>query len=391
MQNQTRPNAVLVLQDGTVFHGKAAGVIGTTSGEIAFNTGMTGYQEIFTDPSYYGQIIVMTTSHIGNYGVHPEEVESESIKIAGLVCKKFSDVASRDSSNGTIQEYFERDNMVGICDVDTRALVRYIRDKGAMNAIISSEELDVEVLKKKVKQVPSMEGLELSSKVATKEPYFAGNESAELKVALLDIGVKKNIVRCLTERGCYVQVFPMKTAPADILAWEPDGLMFSNGPGDPAAMNDVVENVKELLSKGIPAFGICLGHQVMALSQGLTTFKMHNGHRGINHPIKNLVTGKCEVTSQNHGFAVQMESAEANENIEVTHVHLNDGTLAGLKMKDKQAFSVQYHPEASPGPHDSRYLFDEFVQSMIESKKKIKVEVNESKTELSNSQLQTLN
>lgn len=376
MQDQNHPDAVLVLEDGTVFHGKAAGVVGTTTGEIAFNTGMTGYQEIFTDPSYYGQILVMATSHIGNYGVHPEEVESDSVKIAGVVCKKFSEVASRPASDASLQEYFERDNLVGISDIDTRKLVRHIRDKGAMNAIISSEELEVEKLKAKVKEVPSMAGLELSSKVATKEAYTAGDEGAEYRVALLDIGVKKNIIRCLTERGCHVKVFPMDTPAQEIMSWDPDGIMLSNGPGDPAAMPDVVATVKELIATDTPTFGICLGHQMLAMSQGLKTFKMHNGHRGINHPIKNLITGKCEVTSQNHGFAVDMESAENADNIEVTHIHLNDNTLAGLRITDKLAFSVQYHPEASPGPLDARYLFDQFIENMDSVKKKLKVNQN---------------
>ncbi len=366
MKYQPKSPAVLLLEDGTVFHGKAAGIIGTATGEICFNTGMTGYQEIFTDPSYFGQILVTATTHIGNYGVHEEEIESESIKIAGLVCKKFSETYSRPSGVSSIQEYFERDSMVGICEVDTRAIVRHIRDKGAMNAIISSEELDIDVLKGKLSEVPSMEGLELSSKVTTNEAYEVG-EGAH-KVAVLDLGVKKNIVRCLVERGCHVKVFPMQTSFEEIKAWEPDGVMFSNGPGDPSAMSAVVATVKQIIDADYPAFGICLGHQVMALSQGLSTHKMHNGHRGINHPIKNLVTGKGEVTSQNHGFVVSMDSAEADDNIEITHVHLNDNTLAGLRIKDKKAFSVQYHPEASPGPHDSRYLFDDFVKNIVAAK-----------------------
>jgi carbamoyl-phosphate synthase small subunit len=371
MKYTIKQPAVLLLEDGKVFHGKACGSIGTTTGEIAFNTGMTGYQEIFTDPSYFGQILVMTTSHIGNYGVHKEEIESESTKIAGLVCKKFSDTYSRKGDTDSLQNYFERDNMVGISDIDTRELVRYIRDKGAMNAIISSDELDIEVLKGKLAQVPSMDGLELASKVSTSEPYLVGDPGAEIKVALLDIGVKKNIVRCLTDRGCYVKVFPKDATFEEMKAWEPDGVMLSNGPGDPSAMPNVIATVKQIIDADYPTFGICLGHQVLALSQGLTTFKMHNGHRGINHPIKNLVTGKCEVTSQNHGFAVELESAEKNDNIEVTHIHLNDNTLAGMKVKNKKAFSVQYHPEASPGPHDSRYLFDDFIKNIVEAKQAV--------------------
>ncbi|MGB1316798.1 MAG: carbamoyl phosphate synthase small subunit, partial [Flavobacteriales bacterium] len=242
--------------------------------------------------------------------------------------------------------------------------VQHIRDCGAMNAIISSDELDVDKLKAKLKEVPSMEGLELSSKVCTKEPFFFGDENAERKVAVLDIGVKKNIFRCLSERGCYLKVFPMNASFEEIMEWNPSGFMISNGPGDPAAMPNVKDTVSKIIDSGIPVFGICLGHQVMAISQGISTFKMHNGHRGINHPIKNLVTGKCEVTSQNHGFVVNREDCENHPDIEITHVHLNDNTVAGLKLKNKPVFSVQYHPESSPGPNDSRYLFDEFIENM---------------------------
>lgn len=361
--------AVLVLQDGTVFHGNACGAIGTATGEIAFNTGMTGYQEIFTDPSYYGQVIVMTPSHIGNYGVHPEEVESDNIKIAGLVCKNFSSFASRYGNVESLQKYFERDHKVGIWNVDTRALVRYIRQKGAMNCIISSDNLDVEELKKQLAKVPSMDGLELSSKVCTRDPYFAGDETSPYKVALVDFGVKKNIVRCLIERGAYVKVFPMDVKLEEIVSWEPDGIMLSNGPGDPSVMISSIELVKKIVDTNIPVFGICLGHQILALSQGLKTEKMHNGHRGINHPVKNIITGKSEITSQNHGFVVSQGSVSANANIEVTHIHLNDKTVAGIRLKNKKVFSVQYHPEASPGPHDSRYLFDQFISNIKEAKK----------------------
>lgn len=359
---EKRP-AVLVLADGTTFEGKAIGKIGTTTGEIAFNTGMTGYQEVFTDPSYHRQILVMTTAHIGNYGVHPEEVESNGLKISGMVIKKFSDTYSRPSANGSLQEYMERDNCVGIADIDTRALVRHIRNAGAMNAIISSENLDVSSLKAELAKVPSMEGLELSSEVTTKESYTVGEDNG-LRVALLDLGVKTNIVRCLTDRGCFVKVFPMNTPLSEMLAFEPDGFMLSNGPGDPGAMKSTIAVVSEIVQTGVPSFGICLGHQVLALSQGLETEKMHNGHRGINHPVKNLITGKGEITTQNHGFVVSKSSIDSNDNIELTHVHLNDETVAGIRLKDKKVFSVQYHPEASAGPHDSRYLFDEFVTNM---------------------------
>ncbi len=363
--------AILLLADGTVFEGKAAGKIGTTGGEIAFNTGMTGYQEIFTDPSYYGQILLMTPSHIGNYGIHPDEVESGSIKIAGLVCKKFSEVFSRAASEESIQAYFERQNLVGISDVDTRALVRHIRDKGAMNAIISSETLDIDELKKKLTEVPSMAGLELSSKVTCTEAYAYTTEG-DHKVAVLDFGTKENILRCLAERGCQLKVFPMHATKEEIQAWSPDGIMLSNGPGDPAAMAASIELIKSLLPLNIPMFGICLGHQLLSLAMGLSTFKMHNGHRGINHPVKNLLSGQCEITSQNHGFVVSREDAEQREDLEVTHIHLNDETLAGIKLKNHPAFSVQYHPESSAGPNDSRYLFDDFIQ-LIQSHKSDKV------------------
>ena len=365
---EERKSAVIVLADGTVFEGKAIGKIGSTTGEIAFNTGMTGYQEVFTDPSYFGQILVMTTSHIGNYGVKDEDIESDRINIAGLVTKKFSDIASRASSNGTLEDFMISNETVGISDVDTRSLVRHIRSKGAMNAIISSDELNIEVLKSRLVLVPSMNGLELSSKVATKVAYESRNDDATLRVALLDLGVKKNIVRCLVERGCHVKVFPMDSSLADMKDFNPNGFMLSNGPGDPSAMSSTINLVKEITLSGIPVFGICLGHQVLALSQGLKTEKMFNGHRGINHPILNLKTGKGEITSQNHGFVVTKESVANNPDIIVTHKHLNDDTIAGIEIKNKPVFSVQYHPEASAGPHDSRYLFDQFITNMNNNK-----------------------
>lgn len=356
--------AVLMLADGTVFKGKSTGKIGTTTGEIAFNTGMTGYQEVFTDPSYLGQILIMNTAHIGNYGVHSEEVESDSMKIAGLVTKKFSDGYSRPSGYASLDQYMKDNDRVGITDVDTRALVRHIRNAGAMNAIISSEILDENELKALLDKVPSMEGLELSSKVSVTEPFEVKPENASLKVSLVDFGVKKNIVRCLVERGCHVKVFPHNATKADLDSFNPDGYMLSNGPGDPSAMPGEISLVKELVEDGRPIFGICLGHQILGLSQGLKTRKMFNGHRGINHPIKNLKTGKGEITSQNHGFVIDEESVKASNHIDVTHIHLNDDTVAGIELKGKPVFSVQYHPEASAGPHDSRYLFDQFVANM---------------------------
>lgn len=364
MKYQSKSDAVLLLEDGTVFYGKSAGKTGTVTGEICFNTGMTGYQEIFTDPSYYGQIMLTTNAHIGNYGVHKDEVESDEMKIAGLVCKNFTNNYSRPDAKESVQDYFENEHMVAISDVDTRALVRHIRDKGAMNGIISSEQTDITELKKKLERVPSMNGLQLCDKVSTQRPYCFGNEHAKYRVAVLDFGVKKNILRCLAERDCFLSVFPYDTSFEELQAWQPNGYLLSNGPGDPSAMPEVIETVKKITETILPVFGICLGHQALAISAGLTTYKMHNGHRGINHPVKNLVTGTCEVTSQNHGFGVKSEDIEQLPHIEVTHVNLNDNTIEGIALKDKNAFSVQYHPESSPGPHDSRYLFDQFVQRM---------------------------
>lgn len=364
LKYQAKPKAILLLEDGKIFEGKAAGKIGTTTGEICFNTGMSGYQEIFTDPSYFGQIVVMTNSHIGNYGVQVDEVESDSIKIAGMVCKKFNNGFSRKRANDSLENYFVNDNIVAISDVDTRALVRYIRDKGAMNCIISSDNLDIDSLKAQLAKVPSMQGLELSSKVTTKAAYEVKPENAKKRVALLDFGVKKNIVRCLVERGCYVKVFPMKTKLDELMAFKPDGFMISNGPGDPGVMKEEIELVKQVINTNIPVFGICLGHQLIAESQGISTYKMHAGHRGINHPVKNIITGKCEVTSQNHGFSVNADDVKKNPNIEITHRNLNDDTIEGIRLKDKKVFCVQYHPESNPGPLDSRYLFDDFVALM---------------------------
>jgi carbamoyl-phosphate synthase small subunit len=356
--------AVLLLEDGTCYRGTSIGKIGTTTGEICFNTGMTGYQEVFTDPSYFGQILVETNVHVGNYGIHSTEKESEHIKIAGLVCKEFNLPYSRRMASEGIQEYFLEEKIVGISDVDTREIVRHVRQKGAMNAIISSEVTDVEELKKMLAAVPHMEGLELSSRVSTVERYFLGNESAPKRVAVLDYGVKRNIVQCLAERDVYVSVFPGRTTFEEIKAWNPDGVLLSNGPGDPATMDYAVEAARNILNANMPVFGICLGHQILAQAAGLQTFKMHNGHRGCNHPVKNLESGKCEITSQNHGFAVDPESVKNNKDVQVTHVNLNDDTVEGIRIKGRKAFSVQYHPEASPGPHDSRYLFDEMVKLM---------------------------
>jgi len=364
MSDFFHPAAILLLEDGKVFNGRACGAIGTTTGELCFNTGMTGYQEIFTDPSYYGQLLVATHVHIGNYGIEEHENESKGIKIAGLICRTFNDVPSRKRAQSSLKKFFVENGVVAISDIDTRELVRYLRDKGAMNGIISSEITDINELKKLLKKVPSMQGLELSSKVTTDKPYEEGDPDAKFKVALFDMGTKGNIVRCLTDRGCNVKVYPMASSLNDITKWKPDGILISNGPGDPGAMPEEVETITQLIDTGIPALGICLGHQLIALANGIKTYKMHNGHRGINHPVKNLLTGKCEITSQNHGFAVSEEGIKNSKHVEVTHINLNDGTIEGMRMKNKPVFAVQYHPEASPGPEDARYIFDEFITLM---------------------------
>ena len=367
MKYTQRKKAILLLADGTIFEGKSIGIDGTSFGEICYNTGMTGYQEIFTDPSYFGQLMLATNAHIGNYGVNDNEVESDSIKISGLVCKNFSFDYSRDDAHGSLENYFEEQNLMAISDIDTRAVVRYIRDKGAMNALISTE-MDIDALKDQLKAVPDMNGLELASKVSTKEPYFFGEENAPIKISALDIGIKKNILRNLAKRGCFIKVFPYNATFKEMNAFNPDGFFLSNGPGDPEPLKEAQELAREIIKRDLPLFGICLGHQIIALANGISTYKMHNGHRGLNHPIKNMITGKGEVTSQNHGFVVKREDVEKNKDFEITHIHLNDDTLAGMRMKNKNCFSVQYHPEASPGPHDSSYLFDQFIENIKTSK-----------------------
>jgi carbamoyl-phosphate synthase small subunit len=350
--------AYLLLEDGFLMDGIAVGKAGTSGGEICFNTGMTGYQEIYTDPSYSGQIVITTAPHIGNYGTIDAEQESSHTQVAGVVINDFSKEHSRKVTNQGLQEYLEKNDVVGIAGLDTRMLVRYLRSKGAMNALISSE-LTPEQMKERIKQVPSMAGLELSSVVSTKEPYFFGDESAPIKIAVLDLGIKKNILRNLSQRGCYCKVFP-------------NGYFISNGPGDPSVMDYAVKTVKDILAEDKPLFGICLGNQLLGLAAGLSTYKMHHGHRGLNHPVKNLVTGKGEMTSQNHGFAISEKDLDKNPNVEITHLHLNDNTIMGIRLKNKKAFSVQYHPEASPGPHDSVYLFDQFLE-MITTQKSVAI------------------
>lgn len=357
---QLPQSAILILEDGNIFHGRAFGKKGTTTGEICFNTGMTGYQEVFTDPSYYGQIVIMNNVHIGNYGINYNEVESDSIKVKGIIGRNLEEQYSRFAADNSLQEYFEKQNVVAIDGVDSRALVIHIRESGAMNCIISSENKNIDELKKILAAVPSMGGLELASAVSTKAEYTLGNENSELRVAVMDYGIKKNILNCLVERGAYVKVFNAKTSFEELEKFNPSGYFISNGPGDPEPMLYAVDTVKQILNSRKPFFGICLGQQLLALANDIPTFKMHHGHRGLNHPVKNIITGKCEITTQNHGFGVDADAVRKNDNIEVTHINLNDDSVEGIRLKDRPAFSVQYHPESTPGPHDSRYLFDEF-------------------------------
>ena len=364
MQYIKKEKALILLADGTIFYGKSIGKKGSAFGEVCFNTGTTGYQEIFTDPSYFGQLMVTTNAHIGNYGTLKDEVESDSIKISGLICKNFSFNYSRPSADSSLKDFFEKHNVLAISDVDTRALVSYIRDNGAMNAVISTDVENIEGLKEQLAKVPDMEGLELASKVSTKKPYFFGNAKSTYKIAALDIGIKTNILRNLAKRDAYIKVFPYNATFEEMSSWNPDGYFLSNGPGDPEPLVEAQSVAKEIIKRNLPLFGICLGHQIIALANGISTYKMHHGHRGINHPVKNLLTGKGEITSQNHGFAINREETESHPDIEITHVHLNDHTVAGIRMKNKNCFSVQYHPEASPGPHDSSYLFDQFIENI---------------------------
>jgi carbamoyl-phosphate synthase small subunit len=361
MTLQAKKPAILILADGHVFHGYAFGKIGTTTGEICFNTGMTGYQEVFTDPSYTGQVLIMNNVHVGNYGVKDTDVESSTVKIRGLIARNLEEQFSRILANGDLNTYLVNNNLVAIDNLDTRALVAHIREKGAMNCIISSDDLDIESLKKKLAAVPSMDGLELASTVSTKSEYELGDPASAIKVAVLDFGVKQHILQCLVDRGAHVRVHPAKTPLSRLKEFNPSGYFISNGPGDPASMDYAITTVKAVLEEQKPVFGICLGHQLLALANDIPTFKMHHGHRGLNHPVKNIITGQCEITTQNHGFGVDPEAVKNHPNVEVTHLNLNDNSIEGIRLKNKPAFSVQYHPESTPGPHDSRYLFDNFI------------------------------
>ena len=356
--------AYLLLEDGTFLEGSSIGANGTTVGEICFNTGMTGYQETYTDPSYYGQILIQTHIHIGNYGVSTAETETDTPKISGLVVKTFASDYSRDLAEDSLDNFLKKHNVVGIEGIDTRAIVSHIREKGAMNGIISSEISSKNELLKHLRQTPSMKGLELASKVSTKEPYFFGEQNAKYKVAVLDLGIKRSILKNFVERDTYCKVYPYDTSFEEMEKWSPHAYFISNGPGDPEPLTKPVETIKQIIANDKPVFGICLGHQLLGLSQGISTFKMENGHRGPNHPVKNIVRNILEVTAQNHGFGIREEDVKKHEGIEITHINLNDNSVEGIKLVGKKAFSVQYHPEASPGPHDSRYLFDDFIEML---------------------------
>ena len=361
--------AILLLENGHHFKGFSLGAIGTSGGEVCFNTSMTGYQEILTDPSYCGQIITMTAPQIGNYGVNPEDIESDKIQARGFIVREASPIHSNYRATESLDDYLSEAGVVGIQGIDTRALTRILRDEGAMNGIISSDDLDLDSLKGKLASVPNMTGQDLVQEVTCQEQWIWPSQQTTHfhRVVALDLGIKHNIIRQLAENNCEVIIVPANTSAEEILALEPDGVFLSNGPGDPEPVVYAIETVKKLLNIK-PLFGICLGHQILSLALGATTFKLKFGHRGANHPVRNQLSGKVEITSQNHGFAVEPSSLP--DHLEITHVNLNDQTLEGVRCKNILAFSVQYHPEASPGPHDSRYLFKEFIDMMDAHAKK---------------------
>jgi carbamoyl-phosphate synthase small subunit len=370
--------AVLALEDGTWFRGTAAGADGEARGEVVFNTSMTGYQEVLTDPSYAGQIVTMTSPHIGNYGVSAADTESSGLRVAGFIVRDASPVASNWRAETTLRDYLTRHRIVAIADVDTRALTRKLRSGGVMRGVITTGDVDPDALVARARDIPPMEGTDLVHTVTCGTEYewrAASLETAgefgvaperraarRLRIAAYDFGIKQNILRRLTLHNCDVRVFPASAPAADLLAMEPDGVFLSNGPGDPAAVPYAIENVRTLLATDVPMFGICLGHQIMGLAMGGRTYKLKFGHRGANHPVKFLESGRVEITSQNHGFAVDPDSLPADAH--VTHLNLYDGTVEGLRHADKPAFSVQYHPEASPGPHDADYLFRQFLDEI---------------------------
>ena len=365
-----RVKAILVLEDGRTFTGASFGAVGETLGEMVFNTSMTGYQEILTDPSYAGQLVCMTYPLIGNYGVNEEDVESRRPWVEGFVVREASRVTSNWRSAGSLDDYLREHNIVGIEQIDTRALVRHIRDKGAMRAGISSVDLEPKSLLEMVLASPDMKDRELATSVTIEESFdFPAMDETKFHVVAFDFGVKTNSLREFAKFGCKVTVVPAETPAEEVLALKPDGIFLSNGPGDPASMRNVVNEIKKLTESHVPMFGICLGHQILGQAFGGETFKMKFGHRGGNQPIKDLTTGKVEIASHNHGFAVDVSTVP--ENVEVTHINLNDNTVAGLRHKQLPIFSVQYHPESAPGPHDSEYLFERFI-SLMSNKEKVR-------------------